>query len=156
MEAPEWIRSDMHRELDNAVEFGQNHRKDISVKVNNELGLEEDVSPEDVSILLDNVDQEDLNVLAGELADQLHGQEDDVEASEASGNGKKIMADGGKFFEGRSGRVFFVTLSLINAAVATHHLHSGRNLGAVAVSAVLVMCFVMYLLNEYKINVEIE
>lgn len=156
MGAPEWIRSDMHRELDNAVEFGQNHRKDISVKVNNELGLEEDVSPKDVSILLDSVDQKDLNILAGELADQLHGQGDDVEASEASGSGKKIMADGGKFFEGRSGRVFFVTLSLINTVVATHHLQSGKHLEAAFVGAILVMCFAMYLLNEYEVNVEID
>lgn len=156
MEAPEWIRSDIHRELKNAINFarGEETRR-VSRTLNNKLSLEEDVSPEDVRLVLDNVTDDELRDLAGQLAKQFHKQDVSPKASD-TGGGQRVMADGGGFFEGRSGRVFFVTLSIINTGMATTYLQSDSPISAIFPIAALVLSLSMYLLSEYEVEIDVQ
>jgi hypothetical protein len=116
------------------------------------MGLQQDISEEEVKKVLDNIGRKHIEDFSGALADEIY---DGPRASTTGG--QMVVADGGSgFFEGRSGRTYFVSFSVINSAMVGVHLQSGREIGVLINSAILIACFSMYLASEYNVTLEVQ
>lgn len=151
MSVPKWVRSDVKNHVNKSLERARGNESQIVQKIEY-MGLQQDVSEERVTEVLDNISQRHIEDFSSALADEIY---DGPSASTSSG--QNIVADGGDgLLEGQSGRVYFVTFSIINSAMAGAHLQSGREIGVLINSAVLIMCFAAYLSSEYNIKLEVQ
>lgn len=151
MSVPEWVRSDVEKETMKALDIARGNESEIVAKVES-MGLQQDVSEEEVEKVLDNISRKHIEDFSGALADEIY----DGPRASTSG-GQRVMADGGdRFFEGRSGRVYFVSLSIFNSAMSAVHLQSGREFAALFNATILIVCFAIYLASEYNVTLEVQ
>lgn len=154
MSVPEWLRSDVEKETRKAIERARGSESQIVQRMES-MGLQQDVSEEKVTRVLDNISQKHIEDFSSALADEIY----DGPRASTSG-GQKVMADGGDefdgFFEGRSGRVYYVMLSIFNTAMSTVHLQSGREFAALFSAAILIGCLGLYIADEYNVGLEVQ
>lgn len=79
-------------------------------------------------------------------------------ASYNTNSENKVMADGGVLDLSDSGkRLYYLSLSVVNASVVGYNFGSGYYMASAVVAVILAFCIVMYLVNtDYDIDVSIE
>lgn len=151
MSVPKWVRSNVKKDVNNSLEKARGNESQVIQRMES-MGLQQDVSEEKVTKILDNISRRHIEDFSSAFADEIY---DDPGASTSSG--QDIIADGGDgLFEHRDGRVYCVTVSILNSAMVGVHLQSGQEIGALINSTVLITCFALYLSSEYNVELKVQ
>jgi hypothetical protein len=151
MSVPKWVRSNVKKDVNKSLEKARGNESQVVQRMES-MGLQQDVSEEKVTKILDNISQRHIEDFSSAFADEIY---DGPSASTSSG--QDIIADGGDWlFEHRDGRVYCVTASILNSAMVGVHLQSGQEIGALINSTVLIACFAVYLSNEYNVELKVQ
>jgi hypothetical protein len=156
MGAPEWIKSDVHSELKKAVDYAEGREESVA-SMTDEVGVQEEISGEDVKSILKNVNKSQLKATAHNMAEDFHSQDEIPKASSSLNGEQTAVADGGDgFFQGRSGRIYYVTVALINTVIATNYAQSSKTYATVFSSLVIILCLALYLKEEEGVEIRIR